>query len=236
MREMTHLHLEEFLSIMDRLPFFASFSEAQRRVMAERDARVCSYDTGEFLIQQGGADRGLIFLLYGAASVVQEGQSIPLAEVKPGGYFGEVAFLTPRNRTSNVIAHPPSAHEPGYQSLLPEEIEGSILRTVADHGEHATTIALLFDQPVLERMDRPARVLLKREIINTLAERVDRLNDEVAELTGVDPMLTIDEELEALMRRGAELSLDRREQIQDQIIEHLIEFQVELNSKTIDTF
>ncbi len=234
MREITHLKPQEILDIMDRLPFFAPFSEQQLHRLGEKDALVFSYETGEFLIQQGGADRSLIFLLSGAASVVQEGTSIPLALLKPGSFFGEVAFLTPRNRTTNVIAHPPSTTEPGYQSLLPKEIEKSIGKAAGKAKQKAKVVVLLFEQPLLARLDLETRVILKGQIIVSLAERVDKINEMVAELTGTDPTLTIDEELESLMKQGAELTLEEREQAQDQIIEHLIEFQVELNRKCID--
>ncbi|MBF0341336.1 MAG: cyclic nucleotide-binding domain-containing protein [Magnetococcales bacterium] len=224
MREISGLDIADFLSIFQQIEFFTPFGERERQAVAGF-ARLVAYDVGDYLIQEGSSEeRSLFLLLSGGASVVKQGASIPLAAMFPGDFFGEVSFLTSRPRTSNVIVHPPvDACQaipaiPNFSSLgLPEEVQ------------QATATALRFSSELMTALDTVLRIKIKDQIIQHLTCRVDVMHDRVVRVTGQDPMLSVDEELEEQLRDGYLLPLAERERTKDRLIEQLAAFLDELN-------
>lgn len=229
MKEIIYPGSEKLMrAIIDALPFFGDLNSQEKAPLVGTDTRLLGYDIGEFLIQEGAKDRSLFFLLSGCASVVKEGASFPLASLQPGDFFGEVAFLTVRVRTTNVIVHTQSitnTAEPEF--LLPEKIR----RAVASQGE-VTALVLRLDPEVVPKLAVSARIKIKDQVIARLSDRVESMLDKVEVLTGVLPELCVDPDLEELLHQGKGENLGV-EETKDRIIHHLVEFVEELNQKLI---
>ncbi|MBF0455249.1 MAG: cyclic nucleotide-binding domain-containing protein [Magnetococcales bacterium] len=202
------------------LPFFDTFSATEKQELLQAGADLIRYDTGEFLIAEGGGDQMIFFLLSGAASVVREGASIPIAELLPGDFFGEMAFLTAQKRTSNVIAHPPA---PTQASVLPERICAQL-----SPDDPSATIVLRFNRGIFDCLQRQTRIQFKDQIIAVLVERMEQVSERVEEAMGEVPEFGIDPELERLL---AERFSEEEEETKDQIIQHLVAFIIQLNKR-----
>ncbi|MEO5339374.1 MAG: cyclic nucleotide-binding domain-containing protein [Magnetococcus sp. MYC-9] len=229
MREMSHLTHEQRLDLIRHLPFFAPFDEDEQRLFAGDCARVFCYYTGEFLIQEGADDHSLFILLIGAASVVKEGSAIPFAQLGPGHMFGEVGFLMQHRRTSNVIVHPAS---PAADKVPDQETERRWRALHALPGQtdpHATAVAILFHQSLLQQLAQASRIKLKQQIIQCLTARVDSMHEQLARLTGEAPLLSMDDALDFILNHPQPLSLESLERTKERIIAQLVGFMEELN-------
>ncbi len=224
MREITSLETEDFLLIFEQIDFFNSFLAEEKKSLTGSFTHVEVYEVGEYLIQEGsGSERSFYILLSGGASVVKQGARIPLAFLSPGDFFGEVSFLTSRVRTTNVIVHQSTSSD-GVQTIpklfflgLPVAIQ------------NATAAVLRFDAQLMAQLDANLRIKIKDQIIVHLTLRVESMHDSVVSLTGQDPLLTVDPELEMQLRKGNDLPVDELEQTKDRLIEQLAEFLDELN-------
>ncbi len=86
------------------LPFFSSLSdEARDTVSAFASERTVS--AGETLVREGEYTYTLIVIETGTADVVKAGEVI--ASLGPGDVFGEMAILSGRERTADVVATSP---------------------------------------------------------------------------------------------------------------------------------
>ncbi len=218
MREIEGLDVGDLRSIFDRIDFFAFFSPEELDALIGSHLHVVAYDVGEYLIKEGSADeRSLFFLLSGGASVVKRGARFPLVSLHPGDFFGEVSFLTERVRTTNVIVHPPDRRDEGGGDEVP-------WRGV----DQAATVVLRFAPELMADMEIGLRIKFKDLIIGHLSDRVDATHEQVVRLTGQDPMLTVDPELERELREWNR-SLEERERTKDRLIAQLAEFLDELN-------
>lgn len=228
MHEITGLTMDDLLRIFRQIDFFAPFSEPERRALAGRHAHLVAYAVGEYLIQEGSSEeRSLFLLLSGGASVVKQGASIPLASMLPGDFFGEVSFLTARPRTSNVIVHPSGAHAdeiPTIPNLLNLGWNEALSR--------ATAVVLRFDPELMTDLDAALRIKIKDQVIEHLTGRVERMHLQVVQVTGQDPMLSVDPELELQLRDG-NAPMEERERTKDCLIEHLAAFLDELNQSLV---
>ncbi len=229
MKEISHLEPEQILNIIKQLPVFSTFDLTEQTGFSGHHARLFSYHTGEFLIQEGGNDHSLFILLVGAASVVKEGASIPLAMLKPGDLFGEMGFLLQQNRTTNVIVHPPAqtTDEPA-DLFLPE-----CPSLLAQADPQATAMAILFDRAILQQQERGTRIRLKNQIIQCLMARVDAMHEQLARLTDHAPLLPIDAALDGALHQEDDLSPEQLETTQDRIVEQLVTFVEELNRQWV---
>ncbi|MBF0614766.1 MAG: cyclic nucleotide-binding domain-containing protein [Magnetococcales bacterium] len=228
MREITGLHSDDFLLIFRQIDFFRPFLDQERRALAGRHTHLVAYDVGEYLIQEGSLDeRSLFLLLSGGASVVKQGASIPLAAMAPGDFFGEVSFLTARPRTSNVIVHPPAALT-DETPTVPNLFQLGLTATL----HQATATVLRFDPELMSDLDVPLRIKIKDHVIQHLTQRVERMHRQVVEVTGHDPMLSVDPELERQLL-DAQAPLAERERTKDCLIEQLAAFLDELNQSLV---
>ncbi|MBL8605465.1 MAG: cyclic nucleotide-binding domain-containing protein [Myxococcales bacterium] len=85
---------------------FRSLDEGARRELVERGV-VMVFAAGKAILREGApghdfflVDRGVVEVLTRAP----DGQSVPLATLQRGAFFGEVAMLTGMPRTASVIA------------------------------------------------------------------------------------------------------------------------------------
>lgn len=229
MRALSDLNTGSLLAIFRQIDFFDPFDDRERLLLAGRHTHLVAYELGECLIQEGSSEeRSLFLLLAGEASVVKEGARIPVASLAPGDFFGEVAFLTDRPRTSNVIVHPPEHDAPEVPAIphlfdvgLPEAIRA------------ATALALRFDPALMNVADALLRIKIKDQIIRHLTRRVDLMHAKVVEITGRDPQLSVDDELEGELRERQHAPLAERERTKDRLIEQLAAFLDELNNALV---
>ncbi|MBF0417908.1 MAG: cyclic nucleotide-binding domain-containing protein [Magnetococcales bacterium] len=226
MRALTDLDTGCLLAIFRQIDFFDPFDAGERLLLAGPHTHLVAYDVGDCLIQEGSSEeRSLFLLLAGGASVVKKGASIPLASLAPGDFFGEVAFLTDRPRTSNVIVHPP---EPGSPEIpaIPHLFDIGL----PDAIHQATALVLCFSPSLMSSAEVLLRIKIKDQIIRHLARRVDLMHLKVVEITGRDPQLSVDDNLEGELRERQHASIAERERTKDRLIEQLAAFLDELNN------
>lgn len=234
MREIVHLTQEQIVHIVQQIPFFSAFHATEQMLFAKDETRLFSYHNGEFLIQEGGDDHALFFLLVGAASVVKEGAAIPLAMLGPGDMFGEVGFLMQRTRTTNVIVHPPALASDDERPVGPMEPLQPLFHTLLTQSDPpATTIALQFRRTILHTLPWETRITLKNQIIQRLMLRVERMNARLTQLTGHTPQLSIDEALESRLHQEQTPSPELLEATKERIIAQLVAFVEELNRQMV---
>ncbi|MBF0421863.1 MAG: cyclic nucleotide-binding domain-containing protein [Magnetococcales bacterium] len=226
-----HLSTDQVQGIIHALELFSFLEEGEAEEIAGDFLNILGFDTGEFLIQEGGADRSLFVLLHGYASVVKEGAGIPMAQLEPGDFFGEVAFLTGRKRITNVIVHPPSMTSPPRSRFYLDET----IRTTILSKQKKTAIVLRLSHEILPTLGPSLRIRFKNMMIDRLSLRVEQMSVKVEALMGESPELEIDPELEALIQQGGD-SLTAIEKGCDAIVEHLIEFIERLNQQLSEAF
>lgn len=89
------------LRAFQRIPLFSDLSkQGLRRVV--RAASEIDEPEGTVLVREGDAGRELYVLISGTARVTRKGRR--LAEMGPGDFFGELAFLSHSERTATVSA------------------------------------------------------------------------------------------------------------------------------------
>ncbi|MGL1902816.1 MAG: cyclic nucleotide-binding domain-containing protein [Fibrobacterales bacterium] len=104
MKEITTVGNGKIFDIIQRLPFFELFAPLEKKKIASCFTNILQYEASEILIEENTKDAVFYILLSGSVSVTHSTHSQPLAELKPGQFFGEVSFLTNAPRTSTVSA------------------------------------------------------------------------------------------------------------------------------------
>jgi len=226
-----HLTTDQIQQIVQSLTLFSFLEPNEIKDFSKEHLHIAGYDTGEFLIQEGGSDRSLFVLLHGFASVVKEGAGIPMAQMEPGDFFGEVAFLTGRKRITNVIVHPPSMTATRPTKL---QLKRNILDAIFKK-QKKTAILMRLDAGILPTLEIPLRIRLKDAVIDQLSLRVEDMVAKVESMLGEAPELEVDSELEALIQQGSGSSTDL-EAGRDAIIKHLVDFIDRLNQQLTEAF
>ena len=85
---------------------FSAFPEAAlERILSSTSLR--SYDEGDIIVTEGEQGSSLFLIVSGRVKVFtrgERGEHLPLAELGPGDFFGEVSLLTGRPRTATITA------------------------------------------------------------------------------------------------------------------------------------
>jgi len=87
-----------------------SFLETEQREALHKYFVLAKYNKGEVVIEEGSTGRDLYLIKYGVVQVVTndpKGNQIVLTKLHAHSFFGEVTFLTGKQRTANVIAATP---------------------------------------------------------------------------------------------------------------------------------
>ncbi|UCG78269.1 MAG: cyclic nucleotide-binding domain-containing protein [Nitrospirota bacterium] len=104
--------------------FFSSFKDEEIwEIMSRAETR--KYSDGETIVQEGDTGDSMYIIKSGSVKVVAHilGREIDLASLSKGDLFGEVAYLTGRPRTANVIAAEDSEIYEIGRALLDDIVE-----------------------------------------------------------------------------------------------------------------
>ena len=85
------------------------FSSFEREALVEiiTSTELRSYNQGDIIVTEGEAGSSLFLVVGGTVKVftrTEDGSNMPLAELGPGDFFGEVSLLTGRPRTATITA------------------------------------------------------------------------------------------------------------------------------------
>ena len=105
MKRVTTLGRGKILIILNKVPFFKGFTSFEKEKIVDTDAAFFVAQEDEYIIEQNTLDTAFYILLSGTARVTLDEVADPLAQVEPGDFFGEIAFIQNTSRTSNVIAN-----------------------------------------------------------------------------------------------------------------------------------
>ncbi|NVK37446.1 MAG: cyclic nucleotide-binding domain-containing protein [Gammaproteobacteria bacterium] len=105
MKRITTLGRGKILIILNKVPFFKGFTSFEKEKIVDTEAAFYVAQEDEYIIEQNTLDTAFFILLSGTARVVLDGREEPLAQVAPGDFFGEIAFIQNTPRTTNVIAN-----------------------------------------------------------------------------------------------------------------------------------
>ncbi len=113
---------------------FASFErETLVRILASTELR--SYDEGDIIVTEGEQGSSLFLIVSGTVKVftrTETGVNVPLAELVPGDFFGEVSLLTGKPRTATITAK---------TKVTAIELDRQAIDEIAqDHSEVLTTL------------------------------------------------------------------------------------------------
>lgn len=89
-----------------KTPLFSDFTKEEFAEVAKM-MNLRDYFPGDIIIKEGEPGSSLFIIIDGEVEVItkdKDGQSVPLARLKDGDFFGEVSLLTGRPRTATILA------------------------------------------------------------------------------------------------------------------------------------
>jgi CRP-like cAMP-binding protein len=96
---------EEFLALAKRLPFFKKFSDDELKEILQYKNHIISYSKGKTIVRQKDIDLSLFVLIRGNVALTKnEKPNVKIVTLPQGSVFGEVSFLNPTPRITNVVA------------------------------------------------------------------------------------------------------------------------------------
>ncbi len=103
--EILQLSQAEVTALTVDIPFFTGFSDEDIGAIVRYGDRILQYDTNEVILVEEGPGDAFYVLLEGEVSV-QKGkrERIPIAKLRQGSLFGEMALFNHQPRSSTVTA------------------------------------------------------------------------------------------------------------------------------------
>ncbi|MEO5365535.1 MAG: cyclic nucleotide-binding domain-containing protein [Magnetococcus sp. WYHC-3] len=141
----------ELLDLIERISLFNSFSPQEKRKMAEFEHTFLRYEPGEFIVRQLTHESSFFILIRGQVVVTRNAQpERPIATMNAGAIFGEMAFLTGEQRSSNVIAASPCVvmkiNEMTFQRMdatMREKLKDRLIEVLVERIDKLTTKLLV---------------------------------------------------------------------------------------------
>jgi CRP/FNR family transcriptional regulator, cyclic AMP receptor protein len=93
-----------FIDHLAEVPLFSACSKKDLQLVARR-AEDVKVDAGRLLVNEGDAGTEFFVIIEGNASVTRHGQKV--ADLGPGGFFGDLALLDRAPRNASVKAETP---------------------------------------------------------------------------------------------------------------------------------
>jgi CRP/FNR family transcriptional regulator, cyclic AMP receptor protein len=101
---MARLRRDAFLDHLAEVPLFSALSKKDLQLVA-RNTEDVKVDAGKVLVSEGSAGTEFFVIVDGKARVTRRGKKI--AELGPGGFFGDLALLDRAPRNATVVAETP---------------------------------------------------------------------------------------------------------------------------------
>jgi CRP/FNR family transcriptional regulator, cyclic AMP receptor protein len=95
---------DAFIDHLARVPLFSACSKKDLQLVAKR-AEDVKVDAGKLLVSEGDTGTEFFVIVDGNATVSKHGRKV--AELGPGGFFGELALLERAPRNATVKAETP---------------------------------------------------------------------------------------------------------------------------------
>jgi CRP-like cAMP-binding protein len=95
---------DAFIDHLSEVPLFSACSKKDLQLVAKR-AEDVKVDAGKRLVTEGDTGTEFFVVIDGKATVSKRGQRV--AELGPGGFFGELALLDKAPRNATVTAETP---------------------------------------------------------------------------------------------------------------------------------
>ena len=105
MEQLKDIEAKQLIENMNRIDFFNTFTDAEKREIVASYTPVCVFGKNESIIKEETGDTSFYILLTGSARAMKKNVSLPFAEYGPGDSFGEIAFLMGVPRTCEIIAN-----------------------------------------------------------------------------------------------------------------------------------
>jgi len=97
--------VQEYLRLINNIPFFKSFTVAERQEFAELNNKVLEYSDKTAIVEEGKSGSAVFVMLKGEAVVTRNDlPKVTINTLTMGALFGEVSFLTKIPRTTNIYA------------------------------------------------------------------------------------------------------------------------------------
>jgi CRP/FNR family cyclic AMP-dependent transcriptional regulator len=101
---MARLRRDAFLDHLAEVPLFSALSKKDLQLVA-RNAEDVKVDAGKVLVSEGSTGSEFFVIVDGKARVTRRGKKV--AELGPGGFFGDLALLDRAPRNATVVAETP---------------------------------------------------------------------------------------------------------------------------------
>ncbi len=99
------MNKDNLLKLMDNVPFFKEMSTTEREGLLAYEKHWMQFKPQEKILKEDEVDYGFFVLLEGKFSVLRGNPpEVPLAQLAPGGLFGEITMKAQRPRTSSIEA------------------------------------------------------------------------------------------------------------------------------------
>lgn len=96
---------EELLGYINQIPLFNDFTVEEKKEICKSRNSVVTYRKGQAIVRQGDMDFSLFVIMRGDVYLTKsEKPNFKITVLKRGAVFGEVSFINPRPRATNVIA------------------------------------------------------------------------------------------------------------------------------------
>lgn len=99
---MADLDPQQVITMIDKVPFFDSFSRYEKRRMTAFNTSFRLYPDYQLIIREGSEETAFYIIVRGNVNIVKG--STHILDLGPGEFFGEMAFLTNTPRTTSVVS------------------------------------------------------------------------------------------------------------------------------------
>lgn len=133
MKRIDHIDKLKEMEILGRIPLFKGLSAQERSSLVTDELEFYIAEQGDYVIKQNENDHFFYILLSGKLEITKNANHSVIAEVQPGDFVGEIAFITNQPRTAYVQAMEQSMVIRVDQTImhhLPEKVREKIKDTM----------------------------------------------------------------------------------------------------------